>query len=287
MDALMPSERISATASTARRRSENASSQGAAGIKLYANFPPELVRPTVVRAHKHGLRTAFHLGTGALPGFARLSVIDVVDAGVDSVEHIHSLTADLVQPDRLDGFITERIDTVGDAFSRIFRAWAEIDPCGPQATRVVRAFAATGSVLVPTLVPFHRMARRVRHDGRALTARFSHECDLAPETLLTAVRNMAEFVVHLQEGGGLVAVGTDSAGATGVDPASSFTAELRLLATAGMSEGELLRAASPTDQRAERLGVRAATDHHLQLRGETLKAAMLGGQGARVVAGAV
>jgi len=261
--------------------------QGAAGIKLYVNFPPELVRPAVEHAHRHGLRVAFHLGTGTLPGFSRLGVVDVLEAGVDSVEHVHSLTSDLLEPNHLDSFLTERIDTVGDAFSRVFRAWAEIDPYGPRAARVVRAFAATAGVLVPTLTPFDLMARRVSRDGRALTALFGRECNLAPETLLTAVLNMAAFVVHLQNGGGLVAVGTDSAGATGVDPASSFTAELRLLAAAGMSEGELLRAASPTDQRAERLGVRAATDHHLVLRGETLREALLSGHGATVVPGPV
>jgi hypothetical protein len=261
--------------------------QGAAGIKLYVNFPPELVAPTVKHAHRRGLKVAFHLGTGTLPGFSRLDPVDVLEAGVDSVEHIHSLTSDLLEPRRLGDFLTERIETVGDAFSRVFRAWAEIDPDGRRSRRLVRSFAATGAVLVPTLTPFDLMARHASRDGRALTAIFGRECELGPETLLTAVDNMAGFVVALQRGGGLVAVGTDSAGATGVDPTSSFKAELRILSSAGMDAAELLRAASPTDQRAERLGVSAAREHHLLLRGTTLLSALLGEHRVKVVPGPV
>ena len=109
---------------------------GAAGMKLYVGFPPELVAPAVRVAHAAGLRVAFHLGSGSLPAFRRTAVDVAVRAGTDSIEHVHSLTGDLLPPARLDAYVCDVLDSVAAAFGGCSGP-------GPRSTRPAPARVAS------------------------------------------------------------------------------------------------------------------------------------------------
>ncbi|MFG1876241.1 hypothetical protein ACGFIV_15525 [Sphaerisporangium sp. NPDC049003] len=260
---------------------------GAAGMKLYYGFPPELVEPAVRAAHEAGLRVACHLGTGTLPGFSRIGAARAVEAGVDSIEHIHSLTADLLPPDLLDAFLRDIIDTIGAAFGRVFTAWSRIDVDGDGARRLIDAFLRRGAVLVPTLAPFALMA--TEEAGTGLVGIFSRQREVDRHVLDAGKAAMLEMVKVMHEAGVAVALGTDSAHGTGVAPGGSTAHEIRLLMEAGLGEREVLRMTCPSSAVADRLGLPGTgswtgTDKSfVVLSGRTLREAVLAWNVAMVV----
>ncbi|WP_405151148.1 hypothetical protein OG589_19815 [Sphaerisporangium sp. NBC_01403] len=256
---------------------------GAAGMKLYYGFPPELVEPAVRAAHEAGLRVACHLGTGTLPGFSRIRTGRAIEAGVDSIEHVHSLTADLVPPDLLDSFLRDTIETVGAAFGRVFTAWSRIDVDGDGARRLIDVFLRRGAVLVPTLTPFALMT--AEEAGTGLVGIFSRQRSVDRHVLDAGMAAMLELVKVMNQAGVAVALGTDSANGTGVGPGASTAHEIRLLLEAGLGEREVLRMACPSPAVADRLGLPeiGTGKSFVVLSGRTLREAMLAWNVAMVV----
>jgi hypothetical protein len=228
---------------------------GAAGMKLYVGFPPELVPPAVRAAHEAGLRVAFPLGSGSLPAFRRTAVHVAVDAGTDSIEHVHSLTGDLLPPARLDAYVCDVLDSVAAAFGRVFRAWAEIDPAGVRARRVIDLMVARRTVLVPTIAPFARMARGPAGPAGGIVGAFVRTRPSDPAGLEAGLANMVAFVAELHAAGGLVAVGTDTASSIGMPAGAGVSEEMCLLLDAGVGARDVVLMACGHGERAERLAI--------------------------------
>ncbi len=235
---------------------------GCAGMKLYQGFPPELVAPTVRAAHDRDLRVAHHIGSGSLPAFHRSPPLMAVRAGVDSVEHIHSFTAALIEPDQLADMVTDPIDTVGAAFGRVFLAWARVDLDGPRVREVVRTVVDSGTVVVPTLAPFAAMADD--STGGGLLAAWSRTREVPTDLVAAGLSAMLDFVGQLHAAGGKLAVGTDAASGTGINPGKSFWREMALLLAAGLTAHDVIMAGSPRGHTADRLGLsgRYHPDNH-------------------------
>jgi len=249
---------------------------GARGMKLYVGFPPELVAPAVRAAHVAGLRVAFHLGSGSLPAFRRTALDVAVHAGTDSIEHVHSLTGDLLPPARLDAYACDVLDSVAAAFGRVFRAWAEIDPAGARARRVIDLMVAGRTVLVPTIVPFARMARGPAGPSGGIVGAFARTRPSDPATLEAGLANMVAFVAQLHAAGGLVAVGTDTAVSIGMPAGGGVPEEMCLLLDAGVGSRDVVRMACGHGERAERLAIPgpAVPRQFVLLRGASLEDAI-------------
>jgi hypothetical protein len=232
---------------------------GASGLKLTSGFPPHWVELAVRSAHESGLRVAYHIGSGSHPRFRLISVHDAIRAGVDSIEHIHSLTGDVLPDEVVEEFAADDLAAPGAVFHRILRAWARVDPDGPEARHVIDRFVAHRTALVPTLT---RFAALIDQDaaGELAEARRGFDAMLA-------------FVRAFAARGGRLAVGSGGPGA-GVDPRAGFRSELKLFLRAGLDPADVLRAASAIGQAEIGLAPRAVDDMRLLVEGRTLGEAL-------------
>lgn len=116
---------------------------GLAGVKFYFNLPFELLAAGIDQAGKHGLLTAAHVG-------GVVSALEAVSHGVGSIEHVTTLTRDLVPADlwREKGSFLDQ-----------FLLWKdEIDPASDRSRRVIDAFRRSGTLMVPTLAVMEAIA---------------------------------------------------------------------------------------------------------------------------------
>lgn len=225
--------------------------EGADGLKLYFNFPPELARHACAGARRGGLRVAAHLASGSLPGFCRLSPLAFAAAGGHTVEHVHSFTAEVIAPADLARYAA-RTDL--PSLSRVFLAWAECNLDAPRVDEAIDRFTATGAFLVPTLSVLALMPGCIPLPGVAdpRVERFGDDPRFS--YVRTGFGRMLEFVGRFHARGGRVAAGTDLAVAdAGVAPAGALALEMRLLRRAGLSANEVL--ATATEGAAAALGM--------------------------------
>lgn len=249
---------------------------GASGLKLYYGFPPEWVPLAVRTAHEHGLHVAYHLGSGSHPKFRVLSVHDAIRAGVDSIEHIHSLTGDVLAADDVERFAADDLEASGGAvFYRTFRAWAQVDVDAREPRAVIDRFVDSGTVFVPTLAPFAAMIGEVPAIDIGVVSLFRDSA--SPDDVDTAVRGLArmlEFVRAFVERGGRIALGTDTTSSTGVSPRTGVRSELNLLLRAGLEPTRVLSAATVPTQRALGVAPRASMKTSILVRGDDLRSAL-------------
>ena len=205
---------------------EAAAARGAAWIKLYAQFPEELIAAVVRRAHARNLRVAVHPAPGGAPAALR--------AGVDEIEHVACLAP--------------RGDGRGGAHA-LHRRWAQRDgdswPQLPAGTR-----------LCPTLVVQHRLAeeaadswsfagadpataafwRRMPLISQPWTERQLHHCRAAGTEMSAVVARLAGEGVRLVPG-------SDTPN-PGVLPGRGLWEEMNLLVEAGLAPLEVFSAAA-------------------------------------------
>jgi imidazolonepropionase-like amidohydrolase len=183
---------------------------GAEVLKLYAALEPLLVRTLTEEAHRQGLRVVAH-GTvfPARPG-------ELVAAGVDVLTHAPYLSWEGGSP------------VVDDLWRRRDGPYDRVAPAGPAMDTLLRAMAARGTVLEPTLLVFERTSAEDSTAiawGRALT------------------RRAAELGVA-------IVAGTD--GLIDARPGSppNIHLEMAALVRAGLSPAQALSAATVTAARA-------------------------------------
>ncbi len=203
-----------------------AAARGASWIKLYAQFPEELIGSVVREAHGRNLRVAVHPGPGGAPAAVR--------AGVDEIEHVACLAP------RGDG---------SAGAHALHRRWAQRGgdswPHLPAGTR-----------LCPTLVVQHRLAeeaarswsftgadpataaywRRMPLVSRPWTERQLQHCRLAGA-------EMSAVVARLAGEGVRVVPGSDTPN-PGVLPGRGLWEEMNLLVEAGLAPLEVFSAAT-------------------------------------------
>lgn len=229
------------------RHLDRLSAAGASGLKLYFGFPPALAQAAIANAHSRGLRVAAHLGSGTLLAFCGLSPITFAEAGGDTVEHVHSFTAEVLTPDQRES-LAQRMDL--SPFTRVFVAWAGVDLEAPRVNTCIDRFAATGASLVPTLSVLGLMG------GIPLPEVAEGMCAAQPEDtglayVAAGFERMLEFVGRFHGRGGRVVAGTDLASAsTAVPPPRALALELRLLERAGLSAEAVIEAATSRAARA-------------------------------------
>jgi hypothetical protein len=234
---------------------------GASGIKLYYGFPAAWVGLAVRAAHDHGLSVAYHIGSGSHPRFRVISVHDALAAGVDSIEHIHSLTGDVIADDVIDGLAADDLAAPGSVFFRTFRAWAAVDLDGPHPRALIERFVASRAIFVPTLSPFAAMIGEVPAIATGVVSLFRDHAGAADVAVARrGFGHMLEFVRRFVAAGGRLAVGTDTTSSTGVSPQHGVRSEIGLLLRAGIAPDQILAAATARGHRAMGIAPAAATE---------------------------
>lgn len=218
---------------------------GMAGVKFYHKLPADLLYAGISACHELGLLSSGHLGHVVTVG-------DAVEHGIDSVEHIATLTRDLVP----EGAVREE-DGFWHYFSP-FDAWdRHVDMKSARVKSLIEKFVKSNTLLVPTLSIYEAIARgddpqiledpelallseKTLRDWEAAAASrgFSPtHFDIARRGL----DKMKEFLLEFYQAGGKLGVGTDTPNPF-VIPGASVHGELRLLNDIGMSRGDTIRA---------------------------------------------
>ena len=259
---------------------------GASGIKLYYGFPPDWVAGAVRAAHEHGLSVAYHIGSGSHPRFRVISVHDAIAAGVDSIEHIHSLTGDVLTDDVIDALAADDLSAPGSVFFRTFRAWGAVDLDGPAPRALIQRFVDSQAIFVPTLSPFAAMIGEVPAIAVGVVSLFRDHAGEAEVALARrGFAHMLEFVRRFAAAGGRLALGTDTTSSTGVSPREGVRSELSLLVRAGVDPRQILHAASAGAHRAMGIASGAAQDARVLVAGADLAGALANVQVQHVLAG--
>ncbi len=229
------------------------------GIKLYAGLRPDLLQELV--AHVAGrVPVTGHLG--------RTWASEAVEAGIDGLEHVHAtIYQDVVLPEDRHG----REDGNGgrpDYWTWLLGGWARADLDADYVGRFIDQLVESRVAMSPTTVlitggwatsealsePGQRfrtrfMAERVRQ-RRALQEQAEREGappsmpPVAPEVGALARAKQLEFLSRLHARGGIIVPSTDVGAAPMQVPGFSLHRELALLAEAGISNADVLAAAT-------------------------------------------
>jgi hypothetical protein len=219
---------------------------GLPGVKFYHKLSGNLLKYGLQSCRKQGLLSSGHLGD-------KVKVSEAVQMGIDSVEHVVTLTRDLVP----DGTLREE-DGFWHFFSP-FQAWQDhvlLDDA--KTDTLISQLISSGTVFVPTLAIYESIARA---NDPFITA--NPYLDLIEDGVLgewkdtveqrefetehfeiasKAFEKMKMFVQRFAQAGGIIGVGSDAPNAY-VVPGASLHRELELLAEAGMKPSVILRQA--------------------------------------------
>jgi hypothetical protein len=235
---------------------------GVDGLKLYMGITAELLDPIAATAGSHGLPVTAHLGAA--------SCLDAARAGIGCLEHAcQSLYAALVPASEF--LVWDKRWTLGQSryWAGFYRGWAQVDPDDAKVLGVLTELRDRNVALDPTLLVNRRLVDwavdpaaladlesvvdpAVSRDWVANARWFV--ADWSPEDTAVAVNALAvvdAVVARFARLGGIVVAGTDAPFSFLV-PGISLHEEMELLVRAGLSAGQVLRAA--TGAAAARLG---------------------------------
>ncbi len=211
-------------------------------IKVYSGLDSAQVRAAIDEAHRLGLRVIGHLW--------RTSWTDAANDGIDGITHIIVNNEALLPPGRRAAFVKS---IRGGQF--MFDWFLEADFDGPEIREMIGALTAHHVSIDPTLVAFESTA------WSADSAFYPAESDrFVPPAILAKTRDagrglrgwadsdyvraqrafplMLELARRLHDAGVPLTAGTDAANPW------MYHRELELLARAGLSNAEVLRAAT-------------------------------------------
>jgi hypothetical protein len=216
------------------------------GVKFYHKLSLNFLKHGLKFCQINGLRSSGHLGD-------KVKVSDAIQLGIDSIEHVVTLSRDLVPGGRLieaDGFWH---------YFGPFKAWHEdVDLDSALTDRLISQLISSGTVFVPTLSVYESIARASDPSVTAdphlelIETQALREWEEARQQLgfkeehftiaARAFEKMKIFVRRVAEAGGEVGVGTDAPNPY-IIPGASIHRELKLLDEAGIERPYILRQA--------------------------------------------
>jgi hypothetical protein len=219
---------------------------GLSGVKFYHKLSHNFLEHGLQLCREQGLLSSGHLGD-------IVKVSEAIQMGIDSVEHVVTLSKDLVP----DGALREE-----DGFWHYFGpflAWHDhVSLDAPMTDILISQLVSFGTVLVPTLAIYESVAR-----GNESFVTANPYLDLIEDRLLgeweaaiqqrefetehfeiasKAFEKMKMFVLRFAEAGGTIGVGTDAPNPY-IIPGASLHRELALLVDAGLEPSVVLRQA--------------------------------------------
>ncbi len=216
---------------------------GLTGVKFYFNLTSDLLAAGIAQAKERGLLTAAHVGSV-------VGALEAVSHGVGSVEHVTTLTKDLVSADAWPEKGT---------FLDQFRLWVDvIDPRSELSRAAIEAFKRNGTLMVPTLAVMEAIAFGDSPKIVANPAMNFLEGDIvetwgsmqytqawSPEDYAMAheaFETMKAFTFAYWEAGAPIGVGSDTPNPY-VVPGESLLRECELLVECGIPASDVLRLA--------------------------------------------
>jgi len=239
-------------------------------VKLYRLLPPPLVKAAIEEAHAHGLRVVGHLGATTWG--------EAAEDGIDSLAHfgIYGTPWELAPPSSWPSIRRACDECSKEGDEEGFRTLrSEASSTGAEAVALARTLAAKGITVEPNLVLLRAV---LWGDDRQVLASMEPERApkswgedwqlavphpyLAPCTEAWAREARATYPFFLElldtfrTNGVILTVGTDMMNPW-MTPGVSYHKEMELLAEAGFSTSEILRAA--TRNGAVALGIEGDT----------------------------
>ena len=223
--------------------------RGADFIKTYVWMRGNLLREVVDAAHGRGVKVAAHVGNV-------LTVEEAVKIGVDQLEHIR-VGAELLSESDLDAL--NRLPRRAHDHLISFRVWRYVDLDGSKTEALIDLLVERGVRLTPTLCVSRMALCHLEPETRQVPG-----IELMPKTVIdrwntsgvaddytaddwaaapVELQRQNEFLRRAHEAGVMITAGTDVPNPF-ILPGFGLHEELDLLSAAGLSNMEVLRAAT-------------------------------------------
>ncbi|MBA4056160.1 MAG: amidohydrolase [Marivirga sp.] len=207
--------------------------QGATAIKVYYGLPIGIIKEVCNAAHLHGLPVTAHLEI--------TNAIDAINAGVDGIEHITSFGTVLLLPREAEKY-KQKVMADNNARKRgRYEVWSSLILKGnPNADSLIRFLSLKKTFISPTLAIFEKRP------------------DNGDSIEVNGFQNMVNFVGQIKKGGGRIVVGSHT-WVPYAEPGLAYFREMELLHDAGLSNMEIIQAATLENARFLRIDERLGT----------------------------
>ena len=212
----------------AREQVQFFANQGASAIKVYFRISPEIMQTICSTAQALGLPTTAHLEI--------TSATDAIKAGIDGIEHVTSFGIDLIPRQQAEQYRQAVLADNNARRNGRYEMWNGIDLNTPQADSLVQLIAQHQTYVSPTLAVFE----------------YRLEGENTDSVKANGFQNMMAFVGKAKKEGATVVVGSHSF-VHYADLGWAFQREMELLAESGLSNAEVIEAATMENARFFRI----------------------------------
>ncbi len=221
--------------------------QGASAIKVYFRLPPEIIEAVCATAHKRGIPVVAHLEV--------TSATAAIKAGVDGIEHITSFGIDLLPPREAEQYRQTVLANNNARRNGRYRVWEQIDLSSPRVDSLLQLLKRHGTVVTPTLGAFEH---QLRLDTMSVREAFRLGYPSTSNTGIDSVKvrafeNMKTFTGMVHRAGIPVVVGSHSWVRYQKDVGLAFQREMELLSQCGLTNMEIILAATRTNAKFLRI----------------------------------
>lgn len=227
--------------------------QGASAIKVYFRLPPLIIEEICKTADQRGIPVVAHLEI--------TRATDAIVAGVDGIEHITSFGSDLLPVFEAEQYIQSVVaDNSARRMGR-YEVWNAIDLSNERVDSLLRFLKLKGTVVSPTLGAFeHQYRTETLASEQAFTLGGSTTTnDKIDSIKVNAFENMMAFVGRINQAGIPVVVGSHSWVPYQREVGWAFQREMELLAASGLTNMEVIQAATIENARFLRIQDRLGT----------------------------
>ena len=209
--------------------------QGASAIKVYFRLPPSIIEVVCETADQRGIPVVAHLEiTGAMAA---------IEAGVDGIEHITSFGTDLLPTYHAEQYKQSIIADNNARREGRYQVWNAIDLNSQRVDSLLNFLKQKGTVVSPTLGAFEYQFAEGKTDS----------------VKVAAFRKMVDFTGKVHQAGITVVVGSHSWVPYQKEVGWAFQREMELLAASGMTNMEIIQAATIENARFLRIEDRLGT----------------------------
>lgn len=205
--------------------------QGATAIKVYLGLSIGIIRAVCETAHENGIPVTAHLETA--------NAIDAINAGLDGIEHITSFGRALLPLQESEKYKQLILGDVNARRRGRYEVWNALDLESERADFLIQFLADKKTFVSPTLAIFEKRP------------------DKGDAVEVNGFENMVKLAGKINESGGRIVVGSHT-WVPYAENGFAYFRELELLGKAGMSNAEIIIAATMENARffriEERLG---------------------------------
>lgn len=209
--------------------------QGASAIKVYFRLPPVIIREVCAIARKRGMPVVAHLEI--------TRATDAIKAGVDGIEHVTSFGSDLLPVYEAEQYIQSIMANNSARREGRYQVWNAIDLHHQRVDSMIAFLKQRGTVVSPTLGAFEYRFGENKQDTLKVQA----------------FANMLAFTGMVHKAGVPVVVGSHSWVPYQREVGWAFQREMELLAESGLTNMEVIKAATIENARYFRVEDRLGT----------------------------